>query len=122
MWKFLMLPYPLTNLQIKKWYENEPKFKGVYSRNNSSKIKDGAYIINLDLYVNARSVTYFDSFGVEQEKLEKPIENKNIVTNIFRNTSIWFDNMQILLHWTYWFHVKGQRFIRVNKFIFFWWI
>ena len=83
-----MLPYPLTNFQIKKWYENEPKFKGVYSRNNLPKIKDGAYIINLDLYVNARNVTYFDSFGVEQEKLEKSIENKNIVTNIFRNTSI----------------------------------
>ena len=27
-----------------------PKFNGVYSRNNLSKIKDGAYIINLDDY------------------------------------------------------------------------
>ena len=71
-----MLPYPLTNFQIKKWYENEPKFKGVYSRNNLSKIEDGAYIINLDLYVNARNVTYFDSFGVEQEKLENPLKIK----------------------------------------------
>ena len=36
---------PLTNFVIQK-YENEPKFVGVYSRNNLSKIKDGAYVIN----------------------------------------------------------------------------
>ena len=29
------------------YYQNESKFKGVYSRNNLLKIKDGAYIINL---------------------------------------------------------------------------
>ena len=45
-----MLPYSLTNFRIQKYYENEPKFNGVYSRNNLSKIKDGAYIINLDEY------------------------------------------------------------------------
>ena len=67
--------HPLTNFDIQKYYENEPKFNGVYSRNNLSKIKDGAYIINLDeyesiithwiaLYVNAKKVTYFDSLGV----------------------------------------------------------
>ena len=31
-----------------KCYQNQPKFNGVYSRNNSAKIKDGAYVINLD--------------------------------------------------------------------------
>ena len=47
----------------------------VYSRNNLSKIKDGAYIINLDeyestgtqwiaLYMNDKSVNYLDSLGV----------------------------------------------------------
>ena len=41
-----MLPYPLTNFAIQKYYENEPKFKGVYSRNNLPKTKDGAYVIN----------------------------------------------------------------------------
>ena len=60
---------------MQKCYQNEPKFNGVYSRNNLSKIKNGAYIINLDeyepiethwiaLYVNAKNVTYYDSFGV----------------------------------------------------------
>ena len=43
-----MLPYPLTNFKIQKYYENEPKFNGAYSRNYLSKIKDGAYIIKLD--------------------------------------------------------------------------
>ena len=59
-----------------KYYQKEPKFNGVYSRNSLPKIKGGAYIINLDeyellgthwiaLYVNDKNVTYFDSFGVE---------------------------------------------------------
>ena len=45
-----MPTHPLTNFEIKKYYQNESKFNGVYSRNNLSKIKDGAYIINLDEY------------------------------------------------------------------------
>ena len=38
-----MLPYPSTNFKIKKWYEKEPRFKGVYSRNDLPKTKDGEY-------------------------------------------------------------------------------
>ena len=45
-----MPPHPLTNFEIPKYYENEPNSDDVYSRNNLSKIKDGAYIINLDEY------------------------------------------------------------------------
>ena len=45
-----MLPHPLTNFEIQKDYQNEPKFNDDYSRNNLSKIKDGAYIINFDEY------------------------------------------------------------------------
>ena len=45
-----MPSHPLTNFEIQKYYDNKPKFNGVYSRNNSSKIKDGAYLINLDEY------------------------------------------------------------------------
>ena len=30
------------------YYQNEPKFNGAYSRNNLPKIKDEAYVINLD--------------------------------------------------------------------------
>ena len=42
-------PHPLTNFEIQKYYENEPRFNRVYSRNNlPNKIKDDAYAINLD--------------------------------------------------------------------------
>ena len=72
-----MPPHPLTNFEIQKYYQNEKRFNGVFSRDNlSNKIKDGAYIINLDeysdigthwvaLYVNNNDITYFDSFSVE---------------------------------------------------------
>ena len=61
------------------------------------KIKDGVYVINIDeysdigtqwiaLYVNNKTVTYFDSFGVEHIPIEikKIIYSKNIIANIFR--------------------------------------
>ena len=58
---------------MQKYCQNEFRFNGVYSRNNLSKIKDGAYVVNLDenesigthwitLYVNGDKLTYFDSF------------------------------------------------------------
>ena len=44
-----MKPYPLTNFEIQKYYENEPRFNGVFSRDNLlKKIKDGACVINFD--------------------------------------------------------------------------
>ena len=67
---------PLTNFEIQKYYENEPRFNGVYSRNNlPKKIKDGSYVINLDkyadvgthwiaLFCNRSEIAYFNSFGV----------------------------------------------------------
>ena len=92
-----MLPHPLTNFEIQKYRQKEPKFNGVYSRNDLPKIKDGAYIINLReyewmeahriaLYFNDNTVTYFNSFGVEQipTEIRKFIGNKNIITNIYR--------------------------------------
>ena len=45
-----MPPHPLTNFEIQKYYQNEPRFNGGYSRDNLQKIKDGAYTINLDEY------------------------------------------------------------------------
>ena len=40
---FLMLPHPLTNFEIQKYYQNEPRFNGVYLRDNlPNKIKEGA--------------------------------------------------------------------------------
>ena len=74
--EFLMLPHPLANFKIQKYYENERRFNGVYSRNNlPEKIKDGAFVINLDQYADVGThwiallcsiseIVYFDSFGV----------------------------------------------------------
>ena len=47
---FLILPHLLTNFEIQKHYQDEPRFNGVYPRDNLPKIKDGAYVINLDEY------------------------------------------------------------------------
>ena len=102
-----MPPHPLTNFKIQKYYQNQPRFNGVYSRDNlPDKIKDGAYVTNLDEYsdigtswaalyiskaspkdVKNNNVTYFDSFGVEH--IPKEIKTfiscpSYIKTNIFR--------------------------------------
>ena len=94
-----MIPqHPLTNFEIEAYYQNEPRFNGVYSRDSLPKTtKNVAYVINLDgysdigthwvsLYANNKTVTYFDSFGVEHipKEIKKFINSKNIITNIFR--------------------------------------
>ena len=49
----LMSPHPLTNFEIQKYYENESRFNGVFSRDNLPKqIKDRAYVINFDEYAD----------------------------------------------------------------------
>ena len=97
-----MPPHSLINFEIQKYYQNKPRFNGVYSRDNlpecnSAEVKDGAYIINLDeysdigthwvtFYIQNNDVTYFNSFGVEHipKEIRTFIGNKNIKTNIFR--------------------------------------
>ena len=36
-----MPPHPLTNFEIKKHYQNEPRFNGIFSRDNLSKKNKG---------------------------------------------------------------------------------
>ena len=69
-----MPPHPLPNFEIQRYYQNEPRFYGVFSSHNLPKIKkDGAYIINLHeyadvgthwiaLFSNRDEIVYFDSF------------------------------------------------------------
>ena len=93
--------HPLTNFEIQEYYQNEPRFNGVFSGdnlpNNNNNIKNGAYVINLDeyhdigthwvaLYVYNKTVTYFDSFGVEHipKEIMKFIARKKIIANIYR--------------------------------------
>ena len=45
------MPHPLTNFEIQEYYQNEPRFNGVFSGDNlSTTTKTGAYVINLDEY------------------------------------------------------------------------
>ena len=73
---FLMPPHPLKNFEIQKYYENEPRFIGVFSRDNFG--LDWTYGINVDeyadvsahwiaLFCNRSEIAYFNSFGVEQK-------------------------------------------------------
>ena len=90
--------HPLTNFEIQEYYQNEPRFNGVFSRDNlPNVVKNCAYVINLDeyhdigthwvaLYVNNKIVTYFDSFGVEHipKEIMNFINCKKIITIIYR--------------------------------------
>ena len=74
-----MSPYPLTNFEIQTYYQNEPRFYGVFSRNNlPKKYKEWGTRskLHLDeyadvsphwiaLFCNSNETLYFDSFGVE---------------------------------------------------------
>ena len=64
-----MRSHPLINFEMQKYCETEPKFNGVYSRNNLPKANDGTYVMNVDeyksiethwiaLYVTDNNVTY----------------------------------------------------------------
>ena len=94
----MLQDFEVTNFEIKDYFQNESRFIGVYSRDNlPNKIKDGAYVMNLDeysdigthwiaLYVNNKPATYFDSFGVEHipKEIKKFTNNKNIIANNFK--------------------------------------
>ena len=96
--RILMPPRPLTNFEIQKYYQNESRFNGVYSRNNiPNKINDGRYITNLGeyadigthwiaLYCKDTEIIYFDSFGVEHisKEIKKVIGNNIIKDDIFK--------------------------------------
>ena len=83
---------------MQKYYQNEPRFNGVYSRYNlPDKKEDGAYVINLEeysdigthrivLYALNNNVIYFDSFGVEHipKEIKIFIDKSIFVANIFR--------------------------------------
>ena len=86
----MLFPFhPLTNIEISEYHKNEPRFNGVYSRNNLPKtIKKGAYVINLDeyentgthwvaLFVKTNEIIYFDRFGIEHI----PIEINKFINN-----------------------------------------
>ena len=91
-----MLSHPLINFEIIKCYQSEPKFNGVYSRNNLPKVKNGAYVMNLDecKSIEPRQVslqvdddngspsydtTYFDSLVLEYIPIDFMLKEKKLV-------------------------------------------
>ena len=79
-----MLPQTLTNFKIQKYYKNEPRFNGIFSRNNLfKKIKRGTYIINLDEYADA-GTHWIALFCKKKMKL---FISKVLVLNIFLKKS-----------------------------------
>ena len=92
---FLMPSHPLTNFDIQRYYQDEPRFNGVYSRDNlPNKLQYEVYVTNLDeyvdvgthliyLYVNDNNGTYSEIEYIPKE-IKKFIGNNNITTNIFR--------------------------------------
>ena len=90
--KIMTPPHPLTNFKIQKYYQNELRFNGVYSRDNlCKKLMDGACVTNFDeytdvgmhwiaLYVENVEIIYFDSFGVEHipKEIKRRIGHKDI--------------------------------------------
>ena len=76
------MPHPLTNIEIINYYQDESKFKHVYSGNNlRNTLKESGYIVNLDeyksmethwiaLHVNVNNVANFNSCDVENGSKE----------------------------------------------------
>ena len=108
------------NIEISEYYKNEPRFNGVYSRNNLPKIiEKRAYIINVNeyentgthwvaLFIKSNEAIYFDSFGKEHITKEinkfinmnmtKPSSLKRIKSNIFRIQACDSTMLRIYLH------------------------
>ena len=74
-----MSSHLLTNFEIQKYHQNEPKFNGVYSRNNLSKIKDGTYIMNLKEYesIGHNEFVLVNNVLKEFHDMKEEIKNSN---------------------------------------------
>ena len=89
LWKrmgFLMPSHPVTNFQIQKYYQNEPRFNAVFSRDHLPKtLKDGAYIINLDECADVGTHWIaFTTIVLVFNIFLKKLKNLSGITNIFR--------------------------------------
>ena len=75
----------VKNQKVSKYYENDCRFNDIFSRNNLSGIKDGAYVINADdknskgthwvsIFIDRITVIYFNSSGIKC--ISKKVLNK----------------------------------------------
>ena len=95
--KLLFSLHSLNNINITNYFYDKPRFNVVFSRNNLPRIKDWAYVINLDgrngkgthwisLIIHNDVAISFNYFGIEyipQEVIQK-IRDKPSTRNIFR--------------------------------------
>ena len=61
---FLVLPHPLTNFEIQKYYQNEPRLNSVYSRDNLPRTRDVTYVINFDDYSNIGTIGFLCMYKI----------------------------------------------------------
>ena len=109
------MSHSLTNFEIQRYYQNEPKFNGAYSRNNVPKVKDEKYIINLDgfkstgthwiaLWIATMQLTLI-ALGLNiPRETKKFLGNKSIITNIYRiqaydSIMCWYFCIGLLILW-----------------------
>ena len=114
MGKIFLFPFHiLSNIKITKYFNYEPRFIDVFTRDNLPRIKDGAYVINLDgeqskrkhwasLFIDRNTIAYFDSFIIEyiaQEVLNKKI-NQSLTTYLEYHLMIllWLHFIVLLSH------------------------
>ena len=66
-----MPPHPLTNFEMQKYYQNNPKFmvfiqEIIYLKKRMGHMQQELIGTNcIALYVNSNNIIYFDRFGVE---------------------------------------------------------
>ena len=75
--------HPLTNFEIKKYYQKEPRVNGVYSRNDLHEIKDGGYVINLDQHKSVQ--THWIALYVNENDVAYSVSKLNIFQNKLKN-------------------------------------
>ena len=123
-----MQPLLLTNFEIQNCCQKKPRFNGVYPRNNLLKIKDRAYVINVDEYESIGAhwiacmwmvimwhVLITLELNIFRKKLEKNIDNRNIGTSVFRVQA--YDAIMcgyFCIGFTY-FMLRGKRLLDYNN-------
>ena len=69
---FLMPPHPLTNFEIQKYYQNEPRFNKVFSRDNLMNMQ---MLVHIGLLYFVKEVKLFISIVLVLNVLVKKLKN-----------------------------------------------
>ena len=77
-----MPPHPLTKFEIQKYYQNEPRFNGVFSNDNLMNMQ---MLLNIGLLYFVKEVKLFISIVLVLNMLLKKLKNSSdIKANIFQ--------------------------------------